>query len=285
MRSSEGGTMADGDLMLDARSFQRITRLMFDTIGLALNDDKRSLVMSRLGPRIKRIGLSSFSDYADLIEDESQGVEFQFAVDLLTTHETYFFREPLHFELLEKDLMAQPQRYPLKLWSAACSFGDEAYSMAMILADLQTRGYCVPGWSVIGSDISERVLLTAKQGVFPEDRMRLVPEERLRKYCLRGEGPAAGQMMVHRSLRQSITFGLLNLTQPFGSMGVFDVIMLRNVLIYFDMPTRAAVIERVIDCLRPGGLFFVGTSESRIQGGNELESIATGVFRKRGRLG
>lgn len=267
-------------LVLDDRTFARIARLMYDTIGISLGIEKKSLVMSRLAPHIKRLGLGGFAEYANIIEDESEGAEFQVAVDLLTTHETYFFREPQHFDLLEKEILAQRQPHPIKAWSAACSFGDEAYSMAMLLSDLQIRGQCMPGWSVVATDISQRVLLTAKQGIYPADRFRLVSSERLKKYCLKGEGPAEGQIMVQPRLRNCVSFGQLNLTQAFTGLDVFDVVMLRNVLIYFDLPTRQAVVDRVLECLRPGGLFFVGTSEGRVQAGDRLQLVATGVFRK-----
>jgi chemotaxis protein methyltransferase CheR len=267
---------------LSDRTFQRISAIMYDAIGLALTDAKKSLVSSRLGPRIQRLGLQGFDAYADCLEDEADAAEFQMAVDLLTTNETYFFREPQHFEVLEKEIVARRSREPLSVWSAASSFGDEAYSTAMLLSDLQHKGQTGAGWSVLGTDISHRVLLSAKEGVYPEDRLRHVSPDRLRRYCLKGEGPAEGQIMVNPKVRQHVKFGQLNLCKPFSGLGPFDVVFLRNVLIYFDAETKVQVVNRVLECLKPGGLFFLGTAEGRVNAKVGLQTIVPGAFRKAG---
>jgi chemotaxis protein methyltransferase CheR len=262
------------------RTFGRICQVMYDSVGMALNASKKSLVMSRLAPRIQKLGLGGYDDYLALLEDEAEAAEFQMAVDLLTTNETYFFREPKHYEVLERELAARRSRAPLSVWSAASSFGDEAYSTAMLLADMQHSGRVGPGWSVLATDISHRVLLSAKQAVYPEDRLRNVPPERLKRYCLRGEGPAEGQVMIQPRLRQQVRFGQLNLCKPFTGIGPFDVIFLRNVLIYFDAETKRQVIDRVVEALLPGGLFFIGTAEGRVHEGLKLEAIVPGAYRK-----
>ena len=266
--------------ILSERTFKRISTLMYESIGLLLSDSKRSLVTSRLGPRLQRLSLDKYEDYVALIESESGAVEFQMAVDLLTTNETYFFREPQHYDLLERHVITQRSRDPLAIWSAASSFGDEAYSIAILLSDLQKKGQCHAGWTILGTDISHRVLVSAKEAVFPVDRFRHVSPERMRNYCLKGEGPAEGQVMLQRKLRDRVQFGQLNLCRPYPNIGSFDVIFLRNVLIYFDNETRKSVIRSVLECLNPGGLFFVGTAEGRIQGMEKLIPIATGAFRK-----
>jgi chemotaxis protein methyltransferase CheR len=202
------------------------------------------------------------------------------AVDLLTTNETYFFREPKHYELLERELVDRKSKAPLAVWSAASSFGDEAYSTAMLLSDLQTSGRIGPDWSILGTDISHRVLLSAKEAVFPQDRLRAVSPERLKRYCLRGEGEAEGQSMLQDKLRQRVQFGQLNLCKPFSGLGPFDVVFLRNVLIYFDPPTKTAVVNRVLAALKPGGLFFLGTAEGRVPCETALQTVQPGAFRK-----
>ena len=131
--------------ILSERTFKRISTLMYESIGLLLSDSKRSLVTSRLGPRLQRLGLDKYEDYVALIESESGAVEFQMAVDLLTTNETYFFREPQHYDLLERHIITQRSRDPLAVWSAASSFGDEAYSIAILLSDLQKKANAMPG--------------------------------------------------------------------------------------------------------------------------------------------
>jgi len=262
------------------REFKIICSLMYEAAGLSYNDSKKSLIHSRLSTRIQRLGLEGFADYIAILQNEAQAAEFQMAVDLLTTNETYFFREPKHYELLERELTGRKSKAPLSVWSAASSFGDEAYSTAMLLADMQTTGRIGPDWSILATDISHRVLLSAKEAVYPQDRLRAVSPERLKRYCLRGEGQAQGQAMVQDKLRQRVQFGQLNLCKPFSGLGPFDVVFLRNVLIYFDTPTKCDVVDRVLTTLKPGGLFFIGTAEGRVACKTPLQAVQPGVFRK-----
>lgn len=253
---------------------------MYEAVGLAYNDSKKSLIHSRLSPRIQKLGLSGFAEYIALLNDESQAAEFQMAVDLLTTNETYFFREPRHYEVLERELAGYRNKAPIAIWSAAASFGDEAYSTAMLLSDMQTAGRIGADWSILATDISHRVLLSAKEAIYPQDRLRAVSPERLRRYCLRGEGPAEGQAKIQDKLRSRVQFGQLNLCKPFSGLGPFDVIFLRNVLIYFDAATKSDVVDRVLATLKPGGLFFLGTAEGRVPCKTPLETVIPGAFRK-----
>ncbi len=262
------------------REFKQIADLMYESVGLSYNESKKSLIHSRLVPRIQKLGLHGFADYIQLLSDESEAVEFQMAVDLLTTNETYFFREPKHYDVLERELAAQRSRTPIAVWSAAASFGDEAYSTAMLLSDMQTMGRIGPDWSILATDISHRVLLSAKEGVYPQDRLRAVTPERLRRYCLKGEGDAEGLSKIQDKLRSKVQFGQLNLCKPFSGLGPFDVIFLRNVLIYFDPPTKSEVVDRVLESLKPGGLFFLGTAEGRVPCKTPLLTLQPGAFRK-----
>ena len=260
--------------------FQRIANLMYEAVGLSFSDSKKSLIHSRLAPRIQKMDFGSFADYIAMLEDESQAAEFQMAVDLLTTNETYFFREPKHYELLQQELPAFANKSALSVWSAASSFGDEAYSTAMLMTDLQVAGRIGSNWSILATDISHRVLLSAKEAVYPQDRLRAVSQDRLRRYCLRGEGPSDGQILLQDKIRERVQFGQLNLCKPFGSMGPFDVIFLRNVLIYFDPATKVDVVDRVLATLKPGGLFFLGTAEGRVPCKTPLQTVIPGAFRK-----
>jgi chemotaxis protein methyltransferase CheR len=266
-------------LALSDATYRNIAGLMHAAVGLSFTDSKKPLVSSRLAPRIQRLGLAGFEDYLALISDDADGGEFQFAVDLLTTNETYFFREPAHYELLERELAATRPR-SLAVWSAAASFGDEAYSTAMLLADLQQVGRIGADWSILGTDISDRVLRSAGQAIYPQDRLRNVSPQRLKRYCLRGEGEADGLVQMQERLRERVRFGQLNLCQPIESLGPFDVVFLRNVLIYFDAPTKREVVDRVLTQLRTGGLFFIGTAEGRIPCTTPLQPLAPGAFRK-----
>jgi chemotaxis protein methyltransferase CheR len=263
---------------LSDRTFQDIADLMYASIGLSFPASKKHLISARLAPRIQRLGLDSFDEYFSLIADDRDSGEFQSAVDLLTTNETYFFREPAHFDLLEK-MLSRDRPSDVSVWSAASSFGDEAYSCAMLLADLVQSGR-ISTWSVLGTDISDRVLRGAASGVFSAERLRTVSRDRLKRYCLRGEGDSDGLIRVQEPLREHVRFGQLNLCGRVEGIGPFDVVFLRNVLIYFDVPTKRAVMDKVLGLLRPGGLLFIGTAEGRVPCSTPLTSLAPGAFRK-----
>jgi len=260
-------------------TYRKITALMYDTVGLSFNDSKKALVSSRLAMRLQRLGMDGFEDYFDLIAGDHDEGEFQMAVDLLTTNETYFFREPRHFEVLEEEIV-RTRRQSLSVWSAASSFGDEAYSTAMLLGDMQLQGRIGGEWSILGTDISDRVLRSASEAVYPIERLRHVTPERLKRYCLRGEGEAEGFVQMSERITQHVRFGQLNLCCPIEDIGPFDVVFLRNVLIYFDNETKREVVDRVLTQLRVGGLFFIGTAEGRVPCEAPLQSLAPGAFRK-----
>ncbi len=268
-------------LALQESTYRGISSLMHEAIGLSFGDGKLPLVSSRLASRVQRLGLGGFDEYLALIAGNDDGGEFQVAVDLLTTNETYFFREPAHFDLLERQLTSSRPR-SLSIWSAASSFGDEAFSIAMLLSDMQQQGRIGDGWSILGTDISDRVLRSASEAIYPADRLRNVSEARLKRHCLRGEGASDGLVQMQSRLRDRVRFGQLNLCEAVGEVGMFDFVFLRNVLIYFDAPTKRAVVDRVLSRLRPEGLLFLGTAEGRVACDTELQPLAPGVFRKVG---
>jgi chemotaxis protein methyltransferase CheR len=260
-------------------TYRNIVDLMYSSVGLSFNASKKPLVASRLASRIERLDLDGFEDYFALISGAHDRGEFQMAVDLLTTNETYFFRESAHFEVVENELSVLKPR-SLAVWSAASSFGDEAFSIAMMLADLERKGVVGRDWRILGTDISDRVLRSASQAVYPEERLRHVSPDRLKRYCLRGEGEAEGQVQMQAALREHVRFGQLNLCEPIEELGPFDVIFLRNVLIYFDAKTKGEVVDRVLTQLRPGGLFFIGIAEGRVACSTPLKVLSPGAFRK-----
>ncbi len=268
---------------MNEAAFRGISGLMYDAIGISFSDSKRSLIASRLASRVTRLGLAGFEDYLALIRSPQDAGEFQVAVDLLTTNETYFFREPEHYKMLEADI-ARTRPRQFSVWSAASSFGDEAFSTAMLLADLQLQGRVGNDWSILGTDISDRVLRSASEAIYPESRLRNVTPERLKRYCLRGEGSAEGMVQIQPKLREHVRFGQVNLCRPIDNddIGSFDAIFLRNVLIYFDAPTKTEVVNRVLANLRPGGLFFIGTAEGRVTCDTPLQPLGPGAFRKSG---
>jgi len=257
--------------------FKLFKAFIYDYAGINLNDEKKALVTSRLSKRLRHHSLNSFTEYYDLMIKSSPGGERQITIDLLTTNETYFFREPKHFDFLKKEILSKwVGGKTFRLWSAASSSGEEAYSLAMMLDDvLQAHP-----WEIFGSDISSRVLKKAQQGHYLQDRIDGIPPEYLRRYCLKGTGEYEGTLLIEKNLRQRLTFSPINLKKPLGEVGAFDVIFLRNVLIYFDLETKAKVVKQLVEKLKPGGYFFIGHSES-LKGINEdLKSVIPTVYQK-----
>lgn len=260
---------------LNEREFRLFQTLMFSEAGVSLPASKVALVRGRLTRRLGATGVSSFAAYHDLIRRDA--AERQNAIDLLTTNETYFFREPKHFEFLRDTVLpAIAGERNVAVWSAACSSGEEVYSLAMLLADLRGKRE----WRILGSDLSTRVLEKARNGHYSMARTDGIPRTYLQHYCLRGKGSQEGTLLVTRELRERTSFQQINLNSTLPSIGPFDVIFLRNVMIYFSPETKAEVVARVAQKLKPGGYLFIGHSES-LQGCNpDLQLVRPSVYRK-----
>jgi chemotaxis protein methyltransferase CheR len=257
--------------------FARFQRFIFDEAGITLSEVKQALVSGRLGKRLAHHGLDTFGQYFELIASGRHPEEVQLAVDLLTTNETYFFRETKHFDFLrEQAAAARARGQGYRVWSAASSSGEEAYSVAMVLADSLGGA----PWEVLGTDISTKVLQQATCGLYTMERARHVPPEYLRRFCRKGTGEYAGRLLIERALRERVRFAQVNLNEPLPELGRFDLILLRNVMIYFNDDTKRGVVARVTAALKPGGHFVVGHSES-LQGiSHAVEQVAPSIYRR-----
>lgn len=258
--------------------FGQFQKLIYEAAGISLSPMKKALVTSRLAKRLRHHGLNSYRDYFSYVTDTNNAGEFQIMVDSLTTNETFFFREPKHFDLLRKIVMGT-RKYakPFRVWSAASSSGEEAYSIAMVLDDVLRDS----PWEVVGTDISTRVLKMAQTGVYSTQRTTHIPPDYLTKYCLKGVRTQEGTIMVEKKLRQRVSFTHLNLLHEFPpQLGMFDVIFLRNVMIYFDAPTKEGVVQRIFHRLEKGGHFLIGHSESLNGVKHEYASIAPSIYKK-----
>lgn len=258
--------------------FLQFQRFIHEVAGIALSDAKKPLVSGRLAKRLHQLRVDSYGSYFQLIASGKAPEETQIAIDLLTTNETYFFREARHFEHLRAVLKERkPGGALFRVWSAACSTGEEAYSIAMLLADLLPP----QSWEVLASDISARVLETARRGHYPMERAAHVPQDYLRRFCLKGIDVEEGTLLVSRALRECVEFVQINLNAArMPALERFDVVFLRNVLIYFDRDTKRRVVQRVLDCLRSGGYLYIGHSESLHDMGLPLRSVAPAIYRK-----
>ena len=259
------------------KEFSQFQRFIFDAAGISMANGKQALVSGRLAKRLAHFQLDSYGDYLRLLESRSQPAELQIAVDLLTTNETYFFREPKHFNLLrELAGEARQANKMMRVWSAACSSGEEPYSIAMVLADILGEAQC----EVLGTDISTRMLERARCGHYPMERASGVPEAYLKRFCLKCQGSESGTLLVERGLRSRLQLQHMNLNEPLPKIGQFDVIFLRNVMIYFNLETKRQVVARILQQLKPGGYLLIGHSETLNDINDTVRAVAPSIYRK-----
>jgi chemotaxis protein methyltransferase CheR len=264
-------------MLLTNQEFDFLRKLLYDAAGINLTPDKKALVIGRLTRRIEGLGLASYGEYFRRISGLGDPAERQWALDALTTNETYFFREPQHFAYLSETILPHvPAGEAFRVWSAASSSGEEAYSIAMVLSErLGQRP-----WEIIGSDLSTKVLDKAMRGQYPMERAEKIPQPYLRAFCLKGVGEQEGTFIIAPELRKRVSFQQANLMEPLPKVGLFDVIFLRNVLIYFDVPTKRRVLNNLLPFIKPGGHFFSGHSESLTGLVEGLETIKPAIYRK-----
>lgn len=257
--------------------FKQFQAWLYRAAGINLSPAKKALVAGRLFKRLKHHQLNSYGDYFQLIMGHEATAELQVALDLLTTNETYFFREPKHFDFLREQVLPKAMAgKTFRLWSAASSSGEEPYSLAMTLAD----GLGSTPWEIIGSDISSQVLAKARSGHYPLARARTIAQPLLVKHCLKGTGRQEGTFLIERSLRERVHFMQINLNEELPKIGEFEVIFLRNVMIYFDQDTKRKVVARMLPLLKPGGYFIVSHSESLNGISEALKLITPSIYRK-----
>ena len=259
--------------------FDQLRKLLYANAGIVLNDSKKILLTGRLGKRLNALGMSNYGQYFKHVSGGQHEDELEFMVDLLTTNETYFFRESKHFDFLRDEVLPvlKPGQ-PFRVWSAASSIGAEAYTIAMILADSLGES---AAWDILGTDISSSVLEKARQAVYSINEAEKIPPQYLKKYCLKGVRSQEGTLLIDRRLRQRVRFEKLNLNADrFVKPGDFDVIFLRNVMIYFDNQTKTRVLENLLPCLKRGGYLIVGHSETLNGITNALPQVKSTIYQK-----
>jgi chemotaxis protein methyltransferase CheR len=262
---------------LTDQEFGQFQRFIYEAAGITLSASKKALVCGRLAKRLLRYSFGSYADYMGLLASGKAQEEIQVAIDLLTTNETYFFREARHFDFLRQHAReARASGGTYRVWSAASSSGEEAYSAAMVLDDALGAS----GWEVFGSDISTRVLAQAAAACYPIDHSRRIPPNFRSRYCLRGFGTEEGKLLITRQLRSRVRFAQVRLNAPLPVIGSFDVIFLRNVMIYFNGDTKREVVRRVVSALKPGGYLLVGHAESLNDLAEGLHLVAPSTYRK-----
>jgi chemotaxis protein methyltransferase CheR len=275
-QTGQAPTRANSATISDAE-FGQFKAWIYDVAGISLSEHKKALVMGRLASRVRHYQLESYGDYFRLLTGEKPSVELQIAVDLLTTNQTYFFREPKHFDFLREHILPahQPSRQ-MRVWCAASSTGEEPYSIAMLLAAALGEG----PWEILASDLSSRVLERARSGHYSLERAQHIPRPHLLNYCLKGVGDQEGTFMIEAKLKNRIQFMQINLNNHLPQIGEFDVIFIRNVLIYFDMETKRQVISRLLPHLRRGGYLIVGHSESLNGINDTVKAVKPSIYFK-----
>ena len=248
---------------LDSEQFTKVSHLVYRISGIKLRPGKEGLVKARLMKRLNALGLDTFEAYLDYVEHEPSRQELSTMIDVLTTNKTSFFREQQHFDYFRQRIVPELQasRQPVRLWSAGCSTGQESYSLAITLRetmpDLDRRDV-----RILATDLSTQVLQQARQAVYEEDVLADVPQALRRKYfVLVRQAPIPAYEVVDK-VRRLVQFARLNLMQQWPMHGPFDLILCRNVMIYFDKPTQERLVNRFWQLLRPGGHLFIGHSES-----------------------
>ena len=278
-------TMLPTEPPLTDRAYAFLTDLVYRRSRIRLGPDKRALVAGRLASRLRDLGCESFDDYCGLLgpanDDEAERL-----IDLVSTNHTHFFREPAHFEFLAAEVLpaaaarATELQRPLRIWSAAAASGEEAYSLAIVLAE-HFRGRPVIPWEVRASDISRRVLDRCRLGIYEADRVRLPDEALLARYFRRGFGTREGLYRVKPELRRQVTTSAINLFQPdYPVPGGLDVVFCRNVMIYFDEPSRQILVKRLYEQLDPGGHLFVGHAESLLGLEHAFRQVRPAVYQR-----
>ena len=266
------------EIRITDQEFTLFQRLIYKIAGISLSDAKKVLLVGRLSKRLRQYELTSFTAYYRMLASGNHPEELQTMVDLLTTNETYFFREPQHFDFLRDDVLAKRNSpAPFRVWSAASSSGEEAYSIAMTLAE------ALPStpWEIVGSDICTEVLARAVTGHYSLARTEGIPPAFMRKYCLKGVRSHAGTFLIAPELRKKTRFYQINLMQPVGGdIGEFDVVFLRNVMIYFDPETKARVVHNLLPRLRSGGYLIIGHSETLNGITDRVIGVRPTIYRK-----
>lgn len=282
--------LTENETPIDEKQFRKLCDLVYQHCGINLHDGKQELVRARVARQLRAKGLSSASDYLNSVMRDPQGEDFADLIDALSTNLTSFFRESKHFIYLSETLLPRALDRQKRLgsnrirgWSAACSTGEEPYTLAITMLEA-LQGNRTWDARLLATDISRNVLKTAVPGKYDFSRVKTIPETLRRKYfCeLAGEIGQDGRMRVQasREVRSMVTFNYLNLIDQWPFTGPFDFIFCRNVMIYFDKGTQERLVNRFWQCLESGGVLFTGHSESLTGISHKFQYVQPTIYMK-----
>ena len=275
----ERGLLGGGQTVrpLQSQEYERISGFIYEHCGIRLGLAKQALVSSRLTRQIEALGLNTFSKYLDAVLADRSGGLLATMTDLLTTNFTSFFRETAHFTFLSQTLERLAKRNEeIRIWSAACSSGEEPYSIAIAAAETDMLGRI----AIEASDISTRVLEKARTGVYAMNAIENLDPQLRRQYFLKGTGRSSGLCRVATEIRSRVAFEQINLTQSLQRNHKYDMIWCRNVMIYFDKATQEGVVGRLSSWLKPSGFLLIGHSEALSGMHHTLQYVQPAVYQK-----
>jgi chemotaxis protein methyltransferase CheR len=282
--SCGAATVASGWSLGD-KDFAFLSDFVYKHCGIVLGEHKRQLVQGRLVRRLRALRLDGFDEYVNLLRSDPDA-ELGELASAISTNVTSFFREMHHYDLLANELLPswiekkKRSSDRLRIWSAGCSTGEEPYALAMVLAEALERTGSKVDARILATDLSPQALGAARAGTYSLERMGGISDERRNRWFLKGEGTYEGLACVHPRLRELVTIQPLNLLHEWPMRGPFDAIFCRNVVIYFDKPTKQRLFERYAGLLEQGGYLFLGHSESMYGLSDSFDLVGRTVYRK-----
>jgi chemotaxis protein methyltransferase CheR len=269
------------DLTITDTEFDQISKLVYDQSGIVLKAHKKTMLVSRLGKQVRHLGLNRFEEYYQHVLADPGGEEMTLMLDLVSTNKTDFFREPKHFEFLRDEILpGLDTEKRIRVWSSACSSGEEPYTIAMTILDA-VKNPAQWNIKILATDLSTRVLEKAVKGLYEESAVKGVPTDTVQRHFLRGRGASSGKIKVKPHLPELIKFRRMNLMDNHYPIKTpLDVIFCRNVMIYFDRDTQAALMVKFHRHLKPGGYLFIGHYESLQWVDHEFTYVAPTIYRK-----
>jgi chemotaxis protein methyltransferase CheR len=283
--AGSAAAMADSTPILNEHEFEKISRLAYEHFGLDLHGGKQGLVAARLGKTLRELGMKSFQNYYDYVQADRTGVALAAMVDRLTTNHTSFFREPRHFDFLRKTIFPALRTRPrIDIWSAACSSGEEPYSIAMAMLEESPRE-AVAKVRIKATDISNQVLEKARRGFYDQERCSGIPGDMVDRYLTRTSTAGVSTFSFRSDVRSMIEFQRLNLMAKLPEGYRCSVIFCRNIMIYFDRPTQQRLVERLSQHLEDGGYLFIGHSESLNNITHPFDYVSPAIYRFPGAKG
>lgn len=269
---------------LSDKEFNQLSNFIQSNYGIKMPPAKKIVLQGRLHKRLKELQIPDFKTYVEYVFSKEGENEIIHMMDVVSTNKTDFYREPIHFEFLEKDLLpaivAEKGRSTVKVWSAGCSSGEEPYTLAIVLQEFKEKNLGFD-WQILATDISTQVLQHGANAVYKEEKINIVPNNLKKKYFLRSKDRSNPVVRVVKTLRDKVSFQRLNfMDTSYQVNDAYDIVFCRNALIYFERENQEKVINKLCSKLKPNGYFFLGHSESITNMDVPLKSVKPTIFRK-----